>query len=122
MRRMAIALRREGTAPADLFLDANSTLAFVYDAEAIGHHARQRLMTFEGEWFLDRFAGVPWLSDVLGKMYDPVMAEAVVKAELLDTDGVVDLTSFSTRFSRETRGLDAFNIEVLTIYDQEVRI
>jgi hypothetical protein len=120
--RVGLALRRDGSAPADLFLDDAGNLALVHDAEAVGQHARQRLMTYEGEWFLDRTAGVPWVRDILGHQYDPVLAEAVLKAEILDTDGVTEINSFSVRFDMEVRGLSAYNIEVLTEYDQEAQV
>src|SRR5690606_2352093 len=72
----------------DLFLRPNGELAIVRGAEAVGQHVRQRLKTFSGEWFLDTAAGVPWLDEILGRGYDPALAEAVVKGEVLDTDGV----------------------------------
>ena len=122
MDRIGLALRRDGTAPADLFLEADGNLALARDADAIAQHARQRLMTYAGEWFLDREVGVPWMRDILGQAYDPVMAEAVIKAEVLDTEGVTEITSFSVRFNREVRGLSAFGIEVLTVYDQEAQV
>lgn len=106
----------------DLFLRADGSLATVTNAEAVGQHVRQRLMTHEGEWFLDTPAGVPWLDQVLGKNYDPALAEAVVKAEILDTDGVTEITSFSVRFNRTVRNLDIHSVEVLTEYDQEIAI
>ena len=117
--RFGLALRRDGSAPADLYLDDTGNLAVVRDAEAVGQHVRQRLMTYEGEWFLDRTAGVPWVRNILGHQYKPVLAESVLKAEILDTDGVTEINSFSVRFDVEVRGLSAFNIEVLTEYDQE---
>lgn len=106
----------------DLFLSADGNLAMVTTAEAVGQHARQRLQTYRGEWFLDTTAGVPWLNDILGSSYDPALAESVVKAEILDTDGVAEITSFSIRFDRSTRGLVIHSIDVLTDYDQEVSI
>ena len=106
----------------DLFLRPNGELAVVRDAEAVGQHVRQRLKTFEGEWFLDTTAGVPWLDQILGKNYDPALAEAVVKAEILDTDGVTEITAFSVRFNRNIRNLDIHSVEVLTEYDAEVAV
>jgi hypothetical protein len=120
--RFGLALRRDGTAPADLYLDDSGSLAVVRDTEAVGQHVRQRLMTHLGEWFLDREAGVPWVRDIVGHGYDPVLAESVLKAEILDTDGVIDINSFSVRFDSSTRGLSAFDIDVLTDYDQEVSV
>lgn len=106
----------------DLFLRPSGDLAMVNDAEAVGQHVRQRLKTFEGEWFLDTTAGVPWLDQILGKNYDPALAEAVVKAEILDTDGVTEITSFSVSFDRATRGLIMRSIAVNTEFDQEAEI
>lgn len=102
----------------DLFLDSAGNLATVTDAEAVGQHAKQRLGTFQGEWVYDTTAGVPWLSQILGKSYDPALAEAVVKAELLDTDGVEEITSFSVGFDKTSRGLNINEVEVLTDYDE----
>jgi hypothetical protein len=106
----------------DVFLDNTGSIALVRDAAAVGQHVRQRLKTHEGEWFLDITAGVPWLNEVLGFSYDPALAEAVVKAEILNTDAVTEITSFSVRFDQHTRNLEAFNITVSTEYHQEVRI
>lgn len=119
LQRIGLSLKREGSAPADLHLDASGNLVMVSNAEAVGQHARQRLMTFEGEWFLDKTAGLPWVRDILGQQYDAVLAESVLKSEILDTDGVTEITSFSVRFDRESRGLSAFDIEVATEYDDK---
>lgn len=106
----------------DLSLDADGNLATVINAEAVAQHVRQRLKSFRGEWFLDTTAGVPWLDQVLGYQYDPALAESVIKAEILGTDGVIEITSFSVRFDRTKRALEAYNITVLTIYDEEVTV
>jgi len=122
IERMGLALRRDGDAPADLYLDEDGNLAIVRNAQAVGQHVRQRLMTFHGEWFLDTTVGIRWLRDVLGGNYDPVMAESLVKAEVLATDGVIDISGFSVRFSRVTRGLSAADITVVTEYEEEISV
>ena len=100
----------------DLFMDGTNNLAMVFDAEAVGQHVRQRVMTFEGEWFLDTLAGLPWIAQIFGKSYDPALAEAVVKAEILETDGASGIEGFSIRFDRETRGVIIKDITVETPY------
>lgn len=102
----------------DLYLDAGNNLAMVEDATAVGQHVRQRLKTFSGEWFLDKSAGVRWLQDVLGKRYDPALAEALIKAEIKRTDGVNDILAFSVRFDRKERRLAGYNIVINTIYGE----
>lgn len=106
----------------DLILASDGNLATVNDAEAVGQHVRQRLQTFLGEWFLDTAAGVPWLTDILGRNYDPALAESVVKAEILATDGVEEILSFSVSFDRATRGLLIRSIEVRTMFDEVVTV
>ncbi|QJD54327.1 tail protein [Aminobacter phage Erebus] len=106
----------------DLYLAAGGELATVTGAKAVGEHVRQRLMTFEGEWFLDTTAGVVWLDRIFAREYDPALAEAVVKAEILDTDGVVEIISFSVSFEPTLRRLDIRDIEVLTTYDEVVAV
>lgn len=101
----------------DIFVAADGQLATVRDAEAVGQHVRQRLKTFTGEWFLDTAAGVPWLDEILGKQYDPALAESVTKAEVLDTEGVTSIESFAVRFTRASRGLIIDSIEVRSEYD-----
>lgn len=106
----------------DIFVNRDGDLAFVVNAEAVAQHARQRIMTFEGEWFLDTRAGMTWLTDVLGRRYDPALAEALVKAEIMGTDGVTEITSFSIRFDRKERRITAFNIEIGTRYGGEIKL
>lgn len=106
----------------DLHLDARGSLSVVEGATAVAQHVRQRLKTFEGEWFLDTTAGVPWLAQIMGRAYDPALGEAVVKAEILDTDAVVEITSFSIAFNSERRELQIRDVEVFTTYNQEVRV
>lgn len=106
----------------DLHLDEAGALIVVSDAEAVGQHVRQRLMTYRGEWFLDTTAGVPWLQEIMGRAYDPALAEATVKAEILDTDGVSAIEAFSVAFSRDVRALNIRDVSVLTTYDESVSI
>ena len=119
LSRIGLALDQDTN---DLFLRGNGEVAVATDAHAVGQHVRQRLKTFEGEWFLDTTAGVPWLDQIMGKGYDPALAEAVVKAEILDTDGVREISSFSVRFNRDVRNLDIHSVEVLTEYDEEAAV
>lgn len=106
----------------DLYLDADGQIAFVHDAEAVGQHARCRLMTHKGEWFLDTVAGTPWLDRILGKRADLTLAEAVIKAAIKGTDGVKEITSFDLRWRAATRGLDLVSATMTTIFDAEVTV
>lgn len=106
----------------DLFLREDGNLAVVTGAEAVGQHGRQRLKSYRGEWFLDVTAGMPWLDQIFGKRYNPALAEAVAKAELLGTDGIVAITSFSVSFLDGPRNLVMKDIQVTTVYDPEEEV
>lgn len=106
----------------DVYLDDDGNLAMVTNALAVGQHVRQRLNAFSGEWFLDTSAGMAWLRRILGRGYDPAIAEALVKAEILDTDAVTEITSFSVSFDSSNRALNIRSVEIMTEYDQGVRI
>jgi len=122
MSHIGLALRPNGVGIHDLALAADGNIDMVYDAEAVGQHARQRLMTYSGEWFLDTTAGVPWLQEIMGRQYNPALAEAVVKAEVMGTHGVTGIDDFSVSFARTTRDLQIRSMSVTTIYDETVRL
>ena len=106
----------------DLHLAADGNIATVTDALAVGQHVRQRLQTYSREWFLNTQVGVPWLEEILGYKYDPALAESVVKAEILNTDSVTAITSFSVGFDRGTRGLIIKDVSVSTTFGDEVSV
>lgn len=106
----------------DLYLDDDGNLAVSKGAQAVAEHVRQRLMTYQAEWFLDNTAGVPWLDQIMGKAYDSALSEALVKAEILNTDAVTEITSFSVGFLRMQRNLVIKDVEILTSYDVIVSV
>ena len=102
----------------DLALDANGALRMARDAEAVSQHAKQRVLSHEGEWFLDTTAGLPWLDRVMGQPFDASVLEALVVAEIADTPGVVEVDGASVSFDRNTRGANVRGFSVSTIYDE----
>ena len=104
----------------DLYLEPDGNLALVYRAEAVGQHARQRLMTYHAEWFLDTEVGVRWLDEIMAQRYNPALTEAVVKAEVINTSGIKDIVSFSVRFDLPMRKLKITEIQATTIYSDLV--
>lgn len=108
----------------DLHLDGDGNLAICRNTEAVGQHARQRVMTYEGEWFLDTSAGVPWLQQILGKKPDVVqtLAEAVIKTEIMETAGVIGIDGLTLSYDRYVRKLAFTGASVTTIYDEVAQV
>jgi len=67
-------------------------------AQAIG----TRLRLWLGQFFLDITDGTPWPQQVLGERYNKV-PDAAIKARILNTIGVVQLTAYSSQFDGNTR-------------------
>jgi hypothetical protein len=63
--------------------------------DAIRQHLQMRLSTFRGEWFLDPTVGVPYFDDVFKKNPDLTILNAVFTKAILDTPGVLSLTTLS---------------------------
>jgi hypothetical protein len=120
--RIALALLPNENGICDLAVTADGHLYMVHEAEAIGQHARQRTMTFSGEWFLDTTCGVPWLEQIMGRQFDAALAESVIKKELVETDGVTGIEAFSLSYSRTVRGINVTRATLATVYVEEANI
>lgn len=95
----------------DIFVKNGSFATVTEGAQAI-QHLRTRLRFLQGEWFLDLFAGVPYLQEILKKPFDMAKVEALLKSEILDTPDIQKLTKFESSFNGETRKLTInFNAE-----------
>lgn len=89
---------------------------FARDAQATAQKVKSRLLLLAGEWFLDISAGVPYLQQIMTKPADLPNAEALIKACILGTEGVLEILTFSTSFDPATRKL-SMSASVRTTYD-----
>jgi hypothetical protein len=103
----------------DLFVRDDHQIGIALGPEAVAHHVRWRLMTFEGEWFLDVEAGVRWLEDIMGHRFNPTLAEVMVKNEVLETPGVTGINALSIGYDRARRDLMIRGMDVATEYDDQ---
>lgn len=82
--------------------------------EGVAQAVVSRLRLLSGEWFLDLQEGTPYVGGILGKhtkeSYDPV-----IRARILETEGVTDLDFYESIFNGETRTLTV-NATINTIY------
>ncbi|KWC56578.1 hypothetical protein [Burkholderia ubonensis] len=82
--------------------------------EAVAQAVQTRLRLLRGEWFLDTTVGMPWATDVLGK-YTSGTYDAAIRQCILGTQGVTEITNYSSSVDPETRKLSV-SATINTIY------
>jgi len=86
----------------DLELNAFD-LQVVGDIDYVAQKLKIRLWFLYREWFLDTTQGVPYHDYIWVKIPNIPKVETIIKATILETDGVNELLSFSTSFDRLRR-------------------
>jgi hypothetical protein len=77
----------------DIFLNVDD-LELTSGLDAKSQHLTQRLRTFLGEWFLDLRRGVAYFQQIMIKNPNPAIVDSVLKKEIINTPGIIQLTSF----------------------------
>lgn len=93
-------------------LDANGDFTIgtgadfhVNTPDAVGQAVLTRLKLWKGEWFIDTADGTPWMTDILGKRHSGKNPDAVIKQRILGTQGVKEITEYSSTYDGNTRKL-----------------
>lgn len=102
------------TDPIDLLLDENNDLVIengdlvlVRGMDAVVQQCRIVLQMFQGEWFLNLDAGIPYFDNILGQKPRVAMAAVQIyfNRELLTVDGVDKVLLLETEYTAATRTL-----------------
>lgn len=81
----------------------NGNLDFHKDTpETVAQAVLTRLRLWSGEWFLDTTEGTPYQAGVLGKN-SQATADGVMRERILETQGVLGITQFSSTLNRDLR-------------------
>lgn len=92
---------------------------FLRDSEAVQQNVKTRIYLLKGEWFLDTDAGLPWLQEIMVKPENLQLFESLLKAEILETFGVKEITSFDLVFNRSTR---VVTVSIISIFNDELTV
>jgi len=84
--------------------------------EQLRQSIKTRLLFFFNEWFLDSRAGVRWYQEIFVKPANIVIAEALIKKEILETEGVIALLSFDVEFDTSNRHMKVLSFSAKTTY------
>lgn len=106
----------------DLFLAPDGNLAMAEDNEAIAQHVKQRLLFYRGEWFLDTEAGVPWFQEIFVRPHNDGIIEALIKREILDTDGIAELTEFKMQVDGRKRSITVLEAVGRSVLDEQLEV
>lgn len=100
----------------DMFVDSSGEIGRVVGVDEVRQHIKERIWFFYEEWFLDRDAGLPWFQEIFKKPEKKALADAYLKKEIIDTDGVEELLSFDSRFDYAKRAYQIISFAVKTKY------
>ncbi|WP_175984549.1 hypothetical protein [Burkholderia stabilis] len=105
---------RKQDADGDYVFGGGDADFLVNTPETVAQAVLTRLRLLRGEWFLDTTVGMPWATDVLGK-YTNGTYDAAIRQCILGTQGVTEITSYSSSVDPETRALTV-SATINTIY------
>jgi hypothetical protein len=105
-------------------LDSNLDMTFgqseknfyINSPEAVGQVVLTSLKLFQGEFFLNTDAGVPYFQGVLGK-YDQATADRMIQDQIMLVEGVTGISDYSS--VRNQTGTDrslTVNVTINTLY------
>ena len=90
------------TATHDIVIDGYD-LQLVDGVDLIRQRIKQRLLTIEGEWFLDATIGLPWFEEIIGKGAEQQQISALLARQIVETEGVESLIEFDLTLNRRAR-------------------
>lgn len=93
------------TATGDYSYGQGGANYLVDSREAVAQEVQTTLLLFQGEWFLDITAGVPWFTQVAGVGTIPIY-DQIIKEAILNVEGVTAIAKYSSTLNRVTRSLN----------------
>lgn len=89
--------------------DGTGDFVFVRGAERVRQQLEFHLSLWAGEWFLDTDFGVPYRTNVLGKLGENRLtldaAIGTIRDQIMSVDGVTSITSLDYTFDNANRYL-----------------
>lgn len=86
----------------DMVFGGNLRAFYIDVPDAPAQAIKTRLMMNQGEWFLDRSAGTPWATQVLG-FYTGNTRDPVIHNRISTTKNVSSVYEYSSNLDRDTR-------------------
>lgn len=77
--------------------------ALIDDTKQIMQNLAIRLRFILGEWYLDILQGIPYYEVFFRKAPNQIQIESILKQEIVNTRGIVELTAFESDFDQRKR-------------------
>ena len=72
-------------------------------SENLAQRLKIRLQTFKNEWFLDGTIGIDYFNQIAGKNRSKAAVDAIIQAEILKEQEVLQITAYSSVVDKTTR-------------------
>lgn len=90
-------------------------LALVSGVDQVRQSVKMRLLTIFSEWFLDVRIGIQYFDVVCTKNPNLSLIDSIMKATIVETQGILELVSYTSTLDRAHRTL-TITFEANTIY------
>ena len=78
--------------------------------EIVAQRLKIKLLTFKGEWILNTEFGIPYFTDVFGKVSSKTYVDAIFQKAIIETEGVTKITSFYSEVSNSRHYVVTFSV------------
>lgn len=84
----------------DLYINEKGDLDFTTTTQQeLQQRLSIRLLTYQGEWFLNELFGVPYLQQIIGVAKNKSTVDTIMRAEIAEETGTSPITSFVSDYS-----------------------
>ncbi len=85
----------------DILFDGTDCELTKVETESLSQRLKVKLMTFQGEWFLDVNEGIPYFQSIFGKNRAKETIDAIFKRAILGEPEVLSILSFYSEITPE---------------------
>jgi len=78
----------------DIYVGDDGDLQMISASDQVAQYVEIRLLSYYGEWFLDITQGTPYFQSILGRVFHPEEAAAILRRRVLNTDEVTKIENF----------------------------
>lgn len=91
----------------DIYLDSTNDLSLVENSDETPQYIKIRLLSYYGEWFLNTTLGTPYFQSILGRVFRPQEAAAIIRARILATTNVDKINEFDFNLTNRNLSISA---------------